>query len=189
MALYASEAHGLDKNTSSVVKDKQVLLKKTIDNIFFHELDAFDISSVLQLNKKFNVIFIDISGNRAVGPVAQLIETYEKLYSPRLIIVKSFRLKKLICQSEPHFVDQSKTMIHKSIRIKQNAQRPQTIQKNKNDVGIISNEIKKLENEVDNLLKIIDSCDDKKTGLKAALCWTHHLAGKPKKTKVDTLAI
>ena len=36
-------------------------------NISFYNLDAFDVSAVLALNKPFTVIFVDISGSQNVG--------------------------------------------------------------------------------------------------------------------------
>ena len=94
---YAKVAHGIDYNKSERVKKKQAELQS--DNVFFHDMDAFDISSIRKLGN-FNKIFIDISGNRALGPVTQLIESYEQVFRPELIVVKSHRLAKLLKQSE-----------------------------------------------------------------------------------------
>eukprot|EP01023_Acetabularia_acetabulum_P044450 TRINITY_DN4465_c0_g2_i1.p2 TRINITY_DN4465_c0_g2~~TRINITY_DN4465_c0_g2_i1.p2 ORF type:complete len:158 (-),score=17.96 TRINITY_DN4465_c0_g2_i1:178-651(-) len=65
-------------------------------NIQFLNVDAFDISTILGLGLKFNKIFIDISGNRDIGAIIGLVDSYEKVFQPELFVIKSYKLKKLI---------------------------------------------------------------------------------------------
>eukprot|EP01024_Parvocaulis_polyphysoides_P010628 TRINITY_DN13649_c1_g1_i3.p2 TRINITY_DN13649_c1_g1~~TRINITY_DN13649_c1_g1_i3.p2 ORF type:complete len:156 (-),score=25.02 TRINITY_DN13649_c1_g1_i3:128-595(-) len=65
-------------------------------NVQFFNIDAFDVSKILALDLKFNKIFIDISGNRDIGDLINLIDSYEKVFQPELFVVKSYKLKKLL---------------------------------------------------------------------------------------------
>jgi hypothetical protein len=72
----------------------------TTSNTYFLQLDAFDIGALLKTKKKFNKIFIDLSGNREPLVVMQLIESYEKVFKPDMIVVKNYKLKGMIARSE-----------------------------------------------------------------------------------------
>ena len=66
------------------------------DNLEFHIGDALDISFLLKLSKrKYDLVFLDISGSRDLETLIPLMESYEFALKPRQIIVKSFRLKRL----------------------------------------------------------------------------------------------
>ena len=51
-----------------------------------------------QLGKRFTIIFVDLSGNRPIGDVSDIIEKYGKVFAPKLFVVKSFNLKRLVGQ-------------------------------------------------------------------------------------------
>ncbi|KAG2498971.1 hypothetical protein HYH03_003158 [Edaphochlamys debaryana] len=92
IAKHAGEAVGVDKSPQ-VLK----VARYYHPDIEFHEIDATDISSILKLGKRWTKIFLDISGSQPVGPLATLVEKYERVFpSVDLFVVKAFRLKKLV---------------------------------------------------------------------------------------------
>jgi hypothetical protein len=77
--------------------------KRLHPQLALHDIDASDIAALTRLNKKegpFDVIFIDIGGGslKSVASFWALIETYSKVLrpSPRVFIVKSFKLAELL---------------------------------------------------------------------------------------------
>lgn len=70
-----------------------------ITNMKFYQIDAFNISKIIEIGIKFDIILIDISGSRDLKSLLQLIESYEKALKPRLMIVKSIKLAKLLNQT------------------------------------------------------------------------------------------
>ncbi|GIL46898.1 hypothetical protein Vafri_3765 [Volvox africanus] len=89
---HAAEVIGIDKSPFNTR-----VAQKRYPNIEFLEIDAADISALQRLNKPFTKIFLDISGSQPVGPLAQLLEKYERAFpSVNLFVVKSYRMKKLV---------------------------------------------------------------------------------------------
>ena len=71
-----------------------------------HDLDATDLGGLGRLDKEcgpFTVIFIDVGGGsvQSVAKLWALIESYTAVLSPRLFVVKSFKLAELLqrCQA------------------------------------------------------------------------------------------
>ncbi|KXZ52731.1 hypothetical protein GPECTOR_8g124 [Gonium pectorale] len=83
---------GIDKSSFNV----EVACKR-YPHIPFWEMDAADISGIQRLGKQLTAIFLDISGSQPIGPLATLLEKYERAFpSVKLFVVKSYRLKKLV---------------------------------------------------------------------------------------------
>jgi hypothetical protein len=74
MSKLCVKAVGIDKNTSPRVLALQEELSGQSENLSFYQYDAFDFSSLLKLKLKFNVIFIDLSGDRLPGVITGLME-------------------------------------------------------------------------------------------------------------------
>lgn len=91
----ALQAVGIDKSESQINR-----ATARFPHIPFHQVDAWDISSVISIGKQFTKVFIDVSGNRSVGDVEELLSKYDKVFSPELFVVKCFKLKRLLnrCQ-------------------------------------------------------------------------------------------
>lgn len=81
---------GIDKGESYFTAIKNYPL------IEFHKIDGFDISRVLKLGYKFNKIYIDISGCRGIFDVIKMVQMYKGAFNPKLIVVKSSRLKRFL---------------------------------------------------------------------------------------------
>eukprot|EP01060_Flectonema_neradi_P011358 TRINITY_DN18450_c0_g1_i1.p1 TRINITY_DN18450_c0_g1~~TRINITY_DN18450_c0_g1_i1.p1 ORF type:complete len:332 (+),score=66.15 TRINITY_DN18450_c0_g1_i1:53-997(+) len=85
---------GVDTGAASIELAKTGY--KQYDNLEFHIGDALNISYLLKLTKrKYDLVFLDISGSRDLETLIPLMESYEFALKPRQIIVKSFRLKRL----------------------------------------------------------------------------------------------
>eukprot|EP01026_Neomeris_dumetosa_P046724 TRINITY_DN39870_c0_g1_i1.p3 TRINITY_DN39870_c0_g1~~TRINITY_DN39870_c0_g1_i1.p3 ORF type:complete len:155 (-),score=8.27 TRINITY_DN39870_c0_g1_i1:260-724(-) len=82
---------GVDKSEFQYLQAKQ-----RFPDIDFLNIDAFDVSTILALDKRFNKVFIDVSGSRDVSVLLDLMDSYEKVLQPDLFVVKSYKLKKLI---------------------------------------------------------------------------------------------
>mmetsp|Transcript_20689 Transcript_20689/g.33085 ORF Transcript_20689/g.33085 Transcript_20689/m.33085 type:complete len:247 (-) Transcript_20689:8-748(-) len=65
----------------------------------FEQCDCFNISKIKSYGYNFTKIFIDTSGSRELKTLLPLIEGYIKALAPQLIVVKSFKLKRLLLQS------------------------------------------------------------------------------------------
>jgi hypothetical protein len=98
-------AWGTTTNTLSKVCKKVVGIDKgesyftavkTYPNIQFEKLDGFEVGKVLKLGYKFNIVFIDISGCRGIHDVIKIIQMYKSAFNPRIIVVKSSRLKRFV---------------------------------------------------------------------------------------------
>merc|ERR1712226_756507 len=90
---------GLDQQPDLVAE-----ARKRLPEIHFEIGDAFDAPRVLALanaqpHKKFNKVFIDISGSRDLGTVVRLLDMYENTLKPDVLIVKSQTLKHLLLRS------------------------------------------------------------------------------------------
>eukprot|EP01061_Rhynchopus_euleeides_P003572 TRINITY_DN12847_c0_g1_i1.p1 TRINITY_DN12847_c0_g1~~TRINITY_DN12847_c0_g1_i1.p1 ORF type:complete len:351 (+),score=122.78 TRINITY_DN12847_c0_g1_i1:53-1054(+) len=86
--------YGID--TSEVCIERAVTAYQSEENLAFSVGDAMDISSLRKLSPRpFDLIFLDISGSRDLETLIPLMESYEFALRPRLIICKSFRLKRL----------------------------------------------------------------------------------------------
>ncbi|GLC43074.1 hypothetical protein PLESTM_001427900 [Pleodorina starrii] len=95
IARHAGEVIGIDKSSFNAR-----VAQGRYPQIEFHEIDAGDISALQRLKKQFTKIFLDISGSQPVGPLATLLEKYERAFpSVNLFVVKSYRLKKLVGSS------------------------------------------------------------------------------------------
>lgn len=97
-----AQAFGIDKSEGQASKASE--RHKHIHNLHFRQIDGWDLTAVRQLSKefsiKFNVIFIDVSGNRKVGDVESLLVKYEQVFQPRLFVVKCYQLKRLVCRCQ-----------------------------------------------------------------------------------------
>lgn len=94
IAQYAGKVVAVDKSPFNVG-----VAKERYPSIRFYEMDAMDISGLMELHKQypFNKVFLDISGSQPVGPLATLLEKYERAFPGiDLFVVKSYRLKKLV---------------------------------------------------------------------------------------------
>lgn len=62
----------------------------------FQQIDAFDIGRVLGLGRRFNKMYLDISGSRKLEDLLPLLRKYESVFAPEVIVVKSNKLKGLL---------------------------------------------------------------------------------------------
>jgi 2-polyprenyl-3-methyl-5-hydroxy-6-metoxy-1,4-benzoquinol methylase len=72
------------------------IAKKNYPHIHFEQIDGFDISRVRQLGCSFTKVYIDISGCRDIYDVIKMVNMYEAVFQPELIVVKSTKLKRLV---------------------------------------------------------------------------------------------
>ena len=107
VAKLAKFAYGIDSSKYSIdMAKKRYLEGKLSKNLLFFCADAFDQRLVLKHLKSTNarvhvdVILIDISGNREPGLVLQLLESYDRIFSPRLFIIKNFKLHNFVRLSD-----------------------------------------------------------------------------------------
>lgn len=73
---------------------------KTYPQIEFYKIDGFNICEVVKLGYKFNTIYIDISGCRSMFDIIKIIRMYENAFRPKVIVVKSSKLKRFVSQCE-----------------------------------------------------------------------------------------
>ncbi|KAK9744949.1 hypothetical protein K7432_018286 [Basidiobolus ranarum] len=102
MSQYCKEVVGVDKSLLQHAAAVERFPSSEYPNLTYVVLDAFDVSGVRKLGKEFNKIFIDISGNRCIGDIAEILERYEKVFQPELFVVKCFPLKRLMNQCTPY---------------------------------------------------------------------------------------
>jgi 2-polyprenyl-3-methyl-5-hydroxy-6-metoxy-1,4-benzoquinol methylase len=76
-----------------------ITAKKTYPQIHFEQIDGFNVSQVRKLGFDFSKIYIDISGCREIYDVIKMITMYEAVFNPKIIVVKSTKLKSLISRS------------------------------------------------------------------------------------------
>ena len=90
---------GVDKSETWIGRARQ-----RFPSIRFEQLDGFDMRALLrlqqQLGRAFDVLFVDVSGSRELRSLIPLLEALECALSPRLIVVKSFRLARLRLRME-----------------------------------------------------------------------------------------
>ena len=96
---------GVDSSLYSISEAKRRF--GDTENLHFLCFDACDKSELLNSMKKifpddefvkFDVICIDVSGNRQPGFVLDLLEGYDRIYSPRIFIIKNFKLQNFVKQ-------------------------------------------------------------------------------------------
>ena len=91
----AGRVVGVD--TSDICIERAKVAYDELANLRFHVGDARDISFLRKLSpdRDYDVVFLDISGSRDLETLIPLIESYEFALKPRLVVCKSFRLKRL----------------------------------------------------------------------------------------------
>ncbi len=94
LAKAAKRVIGIDKGESYYTAIR------TYPTLELYKIDGFDIQSVMRFGLQFDVVYIDISGCRELHTVLKIIRMYENVFKPRLIVVKSSRLKRLVSQCE-----------------------------------------------------------------------------------------
>ncbi|KAF8073140.1 Acbp2 [Scenedesmus sp. PABB004] len=99
LAKRAKLAIGVDKSPGQIAK-AVARHGGALPNLAFACLDAFDLAAVRQRvgaagGARVDVVFLDVSGSRAVGDVAALLGKYERVFAPRVFVVKAFHLKRL----------------------------------------------------------------------------------------------
>ncbi|KAJ9448437.1 hypothetical protein DIPPA_03542 [Diplonema papillatum] len=83
-------------DTSEMCIEKAKVAYNAEPNLQFHVGSAMDVSFLLKLaDRRYDVVFVDISGSRDLETLIPLMESYEFALKPRHLIVKSFRLKRL----------------------------------------------------------------------------------------------
>ena len=103
VAKIAKLSYGIDSSEYSInMAKKRHLNGKKPTNLLFFCVDAFDQRSVLKhltgtdASVHVDVILIDISGNREPSLVLRLLESYDRIFSPRLFIIKNFKLHNFV---------------------------------------------------------------------------------------------
>ncbi|KAI8609454.1 hypothetical protein BC830DRAFT_838738 [Chytriomyces sp. MP71] len=97
LAAAAAKAVGIDKSPEQHRISVERFPRATHANLTFIHADAFDVRAALALGVPFTKLYIDVSGNRVVGDVIELIGAYEKAFpSLELIVVKCFPFKRLL---------------------------------------------------------------------------------------------
>lgn len=94
-----SKVIGIDKS-----EFQTCVSQKRHSNIEFFNMDAFDVGAVLRkFGRRFTVLYVDVSGNRSVGDIVSLCDKYHVVFHPRLIVVKAYKLKRLmgLCRVYP----------------------------------------------------------------------------------------
>lgn len=72
--------------------------RETYPHIHFEQMDGFDVTRVRQLGFDFTAVYIDISGCRGIHPVISMVLSYEAVFDPGVIVVKSTMLKRLVAR-------------------------------------------------------------------------------------------
>jgi SAM-dependent methyltransferase len=91
---------GVDQRSDLIEQAKQ-RLPEVPDRLLYHVGDAFDIGSIrramAQLGvTKFSHCLIDISGSREIEIILKLVEKYQAVFDPSLILVKNHPLKRML---------------------------------------------------------------------------------------------
>ena len=50
---------------------------------------------------KIDVLCVDLSGNAEPGRIIQVMESYDRVFKPRLVIIKNFKLENFVRQVRP----------------------------------------------------------------------------------------
>jgi len=93
MARYAARVVGVDKSENRLARARTMRAQA---NATYHLLDCTDVAALLRLRLPFTKIFIDVSGNRDAALLVTLMEQYEAAFRPQLLVVKSYKLKRLL---------------------------------------------------------------------------------------------
>lgn len=91
IADYAKEVIGVDVSPECIRRAREKRPK-----IRFEAMDAFDVVSILALDRAFDVIYLDLSGFSGYASLLDLIaliQMYQATLRPRVIVVKSLSLK------------------------------------------------------------------------------------------------
>jgi len=103
---YAKSSFGIDSSEFSIqAAKKRFSHDEKLKNLHFFCADASDKRSVVKClsNDKYKenitVIFIDVSGNRDPGFVLNLMESYDRIFHPRLFVIKNFKLQNFVEKS------------------------------------------------------------------------------------------
>jgi hypothetical protein len=86
-----AQAIGIDKSASQIAKATSRHQQQQQLNLSFHQIEAWDLNSVLKLTAaaglRFSVVFIDVSGSRRVGDVDNLVMKYEQVRKDVLLLL------------------------------------------------------------------------------------------------------
>lgn len=74
--------------------------RETYPHIHFEQIDGFNVSRVIELGYWFNKIYIDISGCRDIHAVIRMVNMYDAVFDPEVMVVKSTKLKRLVARAE-----------------------------------------------------------------------------------------
>lgn len=72
--------------------------RQAYPHVRFEHCDCWDVTRIKSFGLSFSKIFVDISGSRDLKTLFPLIECYIKAFEPQVIIVKSFKLKRMLQQ-------------------------------------------------------------------------------------------
>ena len=94
---------GIDSSAFSIGKARE---RHSASNLYFlPPTDSANLSLVKKrlaeleaFKGKVDVVCIDVSGSRPPGFVLGLLEAYDRVFSPRLFIIKNFKLQNLVAQ-------------------------------------------------------------------------------------------
>jgi hypothetical protein len=94
-----AQAIGIDKSASQIAKANS--RHQQHPNLTFHQVEAWDLNSVLKLTAaaglRFSVVFIDVSGSRRVGDVDNLVMKYEQVRGDVLLLLLAVVVAPLLC--------------------------------------------------------------------------------------------
>jgi len=88
-----SRVVGIDRSAKVIA-----LARERFPLLEFYEEDAADVSSILRRGR-FNKIFVDINGARELQTVLPLLESYDAVLKPEVIVVKNVRFKRLLLRT------------------------------------------------------------------------------------------
>lgn len=96
LAQHARWVIGMDNSKENVAKTQE-----EYPWLQFERLDPFlEPEKVLQLAVGYNVVFVDIGGNRELNAVVRLVQWVEEELDPRLIVVKSQAMHATLAKKE-----------------------------------------------------------------------------------------
>ena len=87
----AGKTVGVDKSAHAIA-----IARTRWPSIPFYEIDAVEDIRALMALGSFSIIFLDISGSRDLATLVPLIERLDSVFSPRMLVVKAFKLKRLL---------------------------------------------------------------------------------------------
>ncbi|RLG58876.1 hypothetical protein DRN86_05090 [Candidatus Geothermarchaeota archaeon] len=86
----AKRVVGIDKSKEAIENAK----KLEGNNLKFYLMDANEVRKLLRLREKFSVILLDISGSARPWEVLRLSLKLIKVFEPRVLIIKNWKLKR-----------------------------------------------------------------------------------------------